>query len=460
MLRTDLPSLRAALIPVLAVATGVALAVNPAAAVASGPVATYSAAVSPPNGAGGTTTTFTVQLTQLVDIGSERSETNTIELGSAQVAPPAGFTITGASAAIGTTVVPAVLSTNTVTLNNLEIHHAGQSLTITITATIPCAVSGSVSWTVVAHQTDSYTNTGAVALLQDPASRLTTQISPCSLAFASTGEPANAGAGQNITSQPANPAGPPVAVRLSDGNGNPLAMAGIPVTLGIVAGTGTAGAVLAGTTTVATGVGGTALFGALSIAQSGLGYQLAATSPGIVPGTSTAFDISDVLTQCSGSCSGSDSRGDTSATVSATTAAGAVLSMSLGLDTISCNDAADRFYVSTSQVLTFGLTPAVTSKTVTITLAKSSVIRSFNRYQVCFSSPTTGFTNRYGVAIPPGGAGLLPDCRGTDDDPSPADTSTWSHSPTPPCVLHRSKDRQGNVTVTFLVPPGDPRGQI
>ncbi len=63
------------------------------------------------------------------------------------------------------------------------------------------------------------------------------------------------------------------------------------VSLTIAAGTGTAGATLAGTTTVGA-VGGVATFSTLSVATRGLNYRLAATAVGVtVTATSGTFNI-------------------------------------------------------------------------------------------------------------------------------------------------------------------------
>jgi hypothetical protein len=63
-----------------------------------------------------------------------------------------------------------------------------------------------------------------------------------------------------------------------------------PITLAIKSGTGTAGAVLNGTTTV-NAVNGVATFSDLSIDSAGIGYVLTATSGGITPADTTPFNI-------------------------------------------------------------------------------------------------------------------------------------------------------------------------
>ncbi|MGZ3631235.1 MAG: hypothetical protein ACXWQ6_01155 [Candidatus Limnocylindrales bacterium] len=408
---------------------------------------TYSAAAAPASVAAGRAGTSTITLTQLVDIGHEKSEYDTLELGSARIMAPAGFTITGASATSGPDSLPVILAGNSVTVNNLELHHPGQTALISIAATVACGSSGATSWTVVAHQTDNYTSSKAKVLTQDPSSALGALVSPCRLAFVAG--PADAQVALNISSQQANPAGPPVTVQLEDGMGAPLAQQGSPISLSIVPGSGTAGAVLGGTPAANTGPTGLASFGQLSINLHGNDYQLlAAGGTGVLGATSATFDVDDVLKACSSSCSGTTSGTSTTGQVSASGTSGSILSMSLGVDQLSCNDAPNHFYVSSSQVLSFGITPSLAVKTVTITLAKAFVTKPLYAYQVCFSSPDVSFVNRYGKTIAAGQAGLLPDC------------SKCKDADQPPCVLARWIDRYGNVNIRFSAPAGDPKGNI
>ena len=139
----------------------------------------------------------------------------------------------------------------------------------------------------------------------------------------------------------------------------------------------------------------------------------------------------------------SDQKGDTSATVSAESTG--VLSFSIGLDGIDCNNSVNRSYVSSSEVLTFDVTTGVGRTTVSVTLAAASVTKAPKKYEVCFSSPVSHFTNTYGASIAAGQAGLLPAC---------------PKKPTDACVVSRDRDRNGNVVVKFSVPVGDPRAKI
>jgi hypothetical protein len=84
-----------------------------------------------------------------------------------------------------------------------------------------------------------------------------------------------------------------VEVAVQDGSGNTYTNFTEDVTVAILAGTGTAGATLSGTTTVA-GVAGVATFSDLSIDLPGTGYTLTALTTiggGLFAGISGRFDI-------------------------------------------------------------------------------------------------------------------------------------------------------------------------
>jgi hypothetical protein len=405
----------------------------------SGP--SYRAVVTPATAAAGVASGSTITLTQLAEDGSF----HLAELGSVRITPPVGFVVTGATASRGSNALAVTIAGGSVTVNTVDLDHAGQSATVTVQATIPCGVSGAAVWVVVGHSTYAYDSTRARILVQDPSSQLTSQVAPCSLAFAA--QPAAGAVGQAISSVAANPSGAPVQVQLRDGTGSPAAQAGVAIGLAVEPGTGTAGALLGGVATAATGSSGLASF-APTIDRAGHGYVLRASAgPGIDTITSSPFDVSDFATLCSGTCSGSTQRGDTTASISATTNGG-VVAMSLGLDDVDCNDAANGFYVSTSQAVTFDVTPAVGRTTITMKLAAASVTKPFFKYQVCFSSPSSTFVNLYGKPIAAGAAGILPWCFNCDK-PSGG-----------PCVVAKWFDRDGNVYVKFSVPAGDPRGKI
>lgn len=104
-------------------------------------------------------------------------------------------------------------------------------------------------------------------------------INPTQLGFVV--EPTDVTAGEAIA--------PAVVVTLLSAAGNPVAYAGIPITLAI--GTNPSTGSLAGTTTVNTAADGTATFPNLSIDRAGVGYTLVATSPDLNSATSNLFNV-------------------------------------------------------------------------------------------------------------------------------------------------------------------------
>src|SRR2546427_523378 len=103
---------------------------------------------------------------------------------------------------------------------------------------------------------------------------------PTQLAF--NVEPTVTTAGHQIT--------PAVQVTALDARGRPVPGFTQNVTVTLTAGTGTSGATLTGTTTVAA-ANGVATFYTLSLDQSSTGYTLTATASGLSAATSAPFDI-------------------------------------------------------------------------------------------------------------------------------------------------------------------------
>ena len=122
--------------------------------------------------------------------------------------------------------------------------------------------------------------------------------------------------------------------------------------------------------------------------------------------------------------------------------------MSLGLDQLDCDNAANHFYQSISSPLTWDITPANGRTEITIRLAAADVTRSYNLYDVCFSSPVSSFRNRYNEKIAAGEAGLLKTC------PARLDKQDSD-----PCVVDKWREN-GDVLIKFSVPAGGPRGRI
>ena len=174
-----------------------------------------------------------------------------------------------------------------------------------------------------------------------------------------------------------------------------------------------------------------------SIGTHGQGYTLSASSAGIDPAASSTFNVVDNGLVCknAGQCQVQAKVADTTGLVTVTSAPGDLLSVSVGVDSLSCSG-----YAVTSQVVTYASTSAGVA-TVVLTIDAASVNKPASQYRICFSS-TLPFTDRSGNLVPAGGSGLLADC---------------SNKVGPPCMLPTVKDKAGNIFLTLQGPAGDPR---
>jgi hypothetical protein len=396
----------------------------------------YLTTVAPQSVAAGVSQAFTVTVTD---------EATTQTLGSVQVTAPSGFVVSGASGGSASHT-----STSALFLNlNLR---PGQSAPLTVDATAPCS-GGASGWSVEAKQSNQFNGSGNDFAL-DPASSLAAIVSgSCSLAFAN--QPNGTAVGMPITTKVGG-TGDPVSVEVLDGNGNLLTSSTAAVTVAIGANPGSGA--LAGTSTVDAS-GGVGSFPGLSINQTGSGYTLGATSPGITPAPpSSYFNIWGALQSCSGpQCSGSSSSKTTTGTVTTSSAtSGEFLGVGLGGVTFSCRGS----YQPVSDPLSFdvlsqsGVADSSALFSVTLKLSKQQVQSSghpgASTWQICFGSdvPFTALPATSGTATIGGVTyytGLLPDCNNADSNA--------------PCVVSRNKDNAGNEIVTFLG-TGDAYGKM
>lgn len=257
-------------------------------------------------------------------------------------------------------------------------------------------------------------------------------------------QPALAERNAVITSLEAEPTALRIEILVTRGN-QPLKRE--PVSLKIKSGSGTVEASLAGTTTVETNRDGYATF-APTINRSGFGYRLIAqTEDASAP--SAAFDIVDAARACSGGpCPESTSKGGVRAELENGDVNGYV-TLSIGLEGGNCNDAKNRFYQTTVDAVTFNVQGSTKRTVVTIILDASVVDRSHPLYEVCFSSPESTFHNKWGESIRKGEDGILHTCRGASEE--------WAGEP---CLVSKESRPNGDIAVTFSVPPGDPRGVL
>jgi hypothetical protein len=205
------------------------------------------------------------------------------------------FTVQPRTAEAGSALSPTVEVTVLDVVGNV-VTSATSSITLTITggtgtagATLAgtrtvSAVGGTALFSDIgiAKAGTNYTVTATASGLTDAIST-TFDITPgvaARLAF--TGQPSTVQAG--------SPLAPAARVAVQDALGNIVAGSGTSITVVITGGTGTPGATLSGTTTVAAS-GGIAVLSDLSVDRTGTSYTLTATAAGLAASTSAAFEV-------------------------------------------------------------------------------------------------------------------------------------------------------------------------
>jgi hypothetical protein len=188
-------------------------------------------------------------------------------------------------------------------------------------------------------------------------------------------------------------------------------------------------------------VNGIASFTTLSINLHGHYTLLASSNGGISSGTSNAFTIWDNATPCAQNKSCSVTDGDPAkqtTQITGTSSSDATVALSLGADTVNCNDGLSHApFVTSDEALAFNgsfKTAVVTISKAEVLATKTQVNNGAGNYGVCFGTldPNGNVT----------GAHDLPNCT----NPVPV---------TFPCVESISKTQSGQVVETILLTPGD-----
>src|SRR5881409_3171768 len=231
-----------------ATAPGLSGATSSAFNVTVGAATQFVFSVQPSATAAGAAITPAVQVTAL-DAGGNVATGFAGSVAVALGTNPSGGTLAG------TTTVPAV--SGVASFASLSLNKVGSGYTLTAAAPFQPALTGATS--------------APFDITPGAATRLVF-----------TTQPSNATAGATLT--------PPVQVLAQDAAGNTVPSFTGTVTVAITPGTGTSGAALAGTTTVAA-VNGVASFATLSVNKSGTAYTLAATAAGLTAAASAAFSI-------------------------------------------------------------------------------------------------------------------------------------------------------------------------
>jgi hypothetical protein len=388
-------------------------------------------------------------------------------LGSVNLTLPSGVTpLAGTASVSGTAAGTASLDGQVLKLRNLSLPPgtSGTSAVASVHVRVTRCVPGTLPIASAAKQSNDFNGTGNDFALSGAAPTLEVRGS-CTLAFVDG--PASAQRNTDITNDvyaPFNglPAGDPVTVQVLDGSGT-ARVTWWSTAVSLSLSSNPASGTLTGTKS-AVPVNGLATFKDTAsatpgprIAVSASGYRLAASSTGISASSlpSAPFDIVDVGKRCTGGqeCAGSSSALKTTASVKAVaTTTGDILRLSLGaLDTPSplCSG-----YVPSTDTLDFDLTTAGGTstggeRTIVMTLLSPYVTRPASFYDACFSS-TLPFVTKSGTPATLSGGyytGLLPECD--------------RRSPVAPCELKGTgKNRDGDMVMTLIAPPGDPRARF
>ena len=364
---------------------------------------------------------------------------------SVKIANPAGNWKTVGSANITTPfrlVSPAGYG-NTVKLRDLAVK-PGKSLTVAITAAVPCDYAGPGKWDIDVKESGSFYGSE----LGVTGNRTTPVAGQCGIAFGTA--PADAAVGAVLTGNPFDQSGPPLTVTIVDGSGSPAAGASVPVTVSLAPGSGLGP--LTGTTSQVT-TDGVATFADLRVGSPGL-YAIKAEIPGLPPLFSAFFNVDTSGVECveNVTCSVTATSGDSSLTLTAAgnpqTDAGILrLSFGVGLQ-LDCAGYTEL----TADTAVFEMTGG-RAKVATLQIDKSQMKNKPNgaaHLQLCFGAPEP-FRTRSGIAVQDGTfdwdgdgvaepvyKGLLPDCDA------------------PPCVSKRKKTNAGDGVIEARLPAGDP----
>lgn len=243
-----------------------------------------------PSGAGGVpmSATFT----------NENKGGTGIQLGSANLTPPAGFTVLAAS-------VPgcsgcAAVANNVVQLRGVGVP-PGSAVTVALTVATPstgCTVASECFWSAATKQSNDFSGPPGNDLTLDSRTSTLGTVR-AHLQFGS--QPHNVALGQVITDTDYG-AGNPVTVIAVDDNSSIVGSFVGPVSLTLNTpnntNTNPTPATLGGTTTE-NASGGTASFADLTVSDPGNGFTLTAVNPDLPPSvTSTTFDAQQAGTQC------------------------------------------------------------------------------------------------------------------------------------------------------------------
>jgi hypothetical protein len=394
------------------------------------------------------------------------NKTNPQTLGSANISPPPGYTLTSVAPLSLPASAQLDATTNTVKLRNLNLAPL-VGVNVTISFTTPCLADGLAKpWDLIVKQANNFSgppgNDFAIYPPNSYPSTVRAIGSACLLRFAN--QPNTTQTGFNIRDGYAS-TGNAIRVEIYDPSTTLTVNTNALVEL---TASGPAGGTLTGGASIPA-VAGIATFGGLSINLAGPYKLWASSEAASIPKDSLQFMVSDTVTTCAGAgCNFPLTQGqNTYTTTPKNGASGATFVASLNLIglRISCDFAPFNYPDSRQPNAVWyvyndadvGNTGSAKTNVIVIDKAIVQVTpeNGASAYRVCYSSPVR-FFDRTGAWAPvdpwddgPGVyfgttwyTGLLPDCKGKN--------------PVAPCVMSWTGDNAGNRVGTFLTPPGDP----
>jgi len=389
----------------------------------------------------GDTYTFTFTLTN--DAKSPQA------FGSAKILVPTGYTVaagvpTRSNFQAGIAPDGSILVTSTGPTGTGV--PPSESVDIPVTVKTPTDGSCNATWTTFVKQSNDFSGAGNDFQPGDPAPTTTTGANH--LTF--TRQPSTTQYDDGTTPRPVMPTAP--IVTMLDPCGNAVTTFTGAVTMTDTPSDAPASPALESTGSQVNAVAGVATFPALAFTRFGISDTLTAAATGVTSVTSDSFDIVQKLVDCAAnkSCATGnlqDSPANPTTITNISAASGAdpdVLTATIKGKAATgifpkCDASGEP---PLGAIVTFNV--STRGKTVTMTLPKTYVNQIPNNgtpfMDVCLdvlSGP--GFTDKFGNVTT---QGVLPDCSATI---------------TTVCVQSRKKNA-GNEVITFVLPPGDPKG--
>lgn len=371
------------------------------------PTGSYSLVISPTPPAvvaGGATVTITATL---------KNESGSPMIKSANLLPPANFSVTGATSSPGSATLSSSCSVNghtgpCVLIRGLSLA-PGQSATVTMTVQTPACVTplSSFAWSMEAKA-----NNKMLTLDTATSSTTTTLDGACKLAFGT--QPHNVVVGQVITGTDYNPSGQPVTVQVLDSSGNVVSTSSALVSVTLAA---NPGAATLGGTTVTNASGGVATFSNLTVDQPAAGYALGASSGTLMPATSNSFTAETTSSNCAANVTCTTNAGNANGNAQIVAGAGAPGTLVESVNANNGNQLSCTGYTSADPNTYAFFTTTDRSKVITITIDSPLVSIPLAQEDICFGAvfdfPVKGGGMAPAGTLPDGTSGfigLLPDC--------------------------------------------------